>query len=309
MSKMRYPLKIIDSKFENNKCYFLVQWKRFKENTWEPEENISHRVDLIEEYRSMSSIENMSLVTNGFIYCRVSSKQQSMYNEGHTSLEVQETELRKYCIAININVIKCVKEVYSARSMDNMKGLHYLCNIATAGQTIYVYDISRFSRNAHHALNLLEKLNDRNISVHSVKENLTYRDVWSRNQFRIQLSAANFMSDICSEKVKASISFRRARGDYIGLTPYGFSTSVNKTTHVRSKVPNEEEMKVIDLIRKYHNDMVFPSKISDNLNLQEIKFRNRDFTESTVKRIIQRFKNDLSSVVKKQHMVKRVKPY
>ena len=46
---MCYPKKIIDSKFENNKCYFLVQWKRFKENTWEPEENISHRVDLIEE--------------------------------------------------------------------------------------------------------------------------------------------------------------------------------------------------------------------------------------------------------------------
>ena len=193
--------------------------------------------------------------------------------------------------------------------MDNMKGLHYLCNIATAGQTIYVYDISRFSRNAHHALNLLEKLNDRNISVHSVKENLTYRDVWSRNQFRIQLSAANFVSDICSEKVKASISFRRARGDYIGLTPYGFSTSVNKTTRVRSKVPNEEEMKVIDLIKKYHNDMVFPSEISKKLNLLKIKFRNREFTESTVKRIILRFKNDLSSVVKKQPRVKRVKPY
>ena len=68
-------------------------------------------------------------------------------------------------------------------------------------------------------------------------------------------------------------------------------------------------MKVIDLIKKYHNDMVFPSEISKKLNLLKIKFRNREFTESTVKRIIQRFKNDLSSVVKKQPRVKRVKPY
>jgi DNA invertase Pin-like site-specific DNA recombinase len=193
-----------------------------------------------------------------------------------------------------------------------MKGLHHLCNIASSGQTIYVYDVSRFSRNAHHALNILESLNNRKISVHSVKENLTYKDVWSRNQFRIQLSAANFMSDICSEKVKTSICYRRARGDYIGSTPYGFSTSVDLTTRVRSKVPNEEEMKVIDLIRSYHNDKLSPSVICENLNSQEIKCRKRDFTASTVKRIIKRFKNDLCisyQAIKKSSRVKTVKPY
>jgi hypothetical protein len=56
-----------------------------------------------------------------------------------------------------------------------------------------------------------------------------------------------------------------------GATPYGFSTSVDLTTRVRSKVTNEEEMKVIDLIRNYHNDKLSPSVICENLNFQEIK--------------------------------------
>ena len=312
MSKICYPLKIIDSKFENNKCYFLVQWKKFKECTWEPEDNIKHREDLIEEYKNIMRIENMNLQNNGFIYCRVSSKKQSLYNKGHTSLEVQEKELRDYCASINVNVIKCIKEVYSGRSMDKMKGLHYLCCIASEYQNIYVYDISRFSRNAHHALNILECLNTRNISVYSLKENISYKDVWSRNQFRIQLSAANFVSDVCCEKVKASISFRRARGDYIGSTPYGFSTSVDEITRIRLKIPNKEEMKVIELICQHDSVGLSSFLISEQLNSDKIKYRTRNFTPSNVKRIIQKFKTDfnfLYKAAKKCKSKKTVNPY
>ncbi len=35
MSKLCYPMKIIDSKFENNKTYFLVKWKKSKKDTWD----------------------------------------------------------------------------------------------------------------------------------------------------------------------------------------------------------------------------------------------------------------------------------
>ena len=282
MSKFYYPEEIIDSKFENNKCYFLVKWRGYKEPTWEPKEHVSHRTDLINSHRDMLLIENLSMKTGGYIYARVSSKNQSNYDEGHTSLDVQEQEIYKYCKNNNINVIRVVKEVYSARNMDKLVGLQYLCDIASSGQTIYVYDISRFSRNVHHALNILEELNDRNISVHSVSENITYSNASGRNQFRLQLCASNYFSDLCSQKVNASIAFRRSRGDYIGSTPYGYTTEVDKKTNIRMRVICPSEMKIIEDIRKMSGSI---EDIVTKLIKDGVKSRKRDPTVRGVKRI------------------------
>lgn len=196
----------------------------------------------------MLLIENLGMKSGGYIYCRVSSKQQSKYNEGHTSLDVQE--ILKHCDEKDINVIRVVKEAYSARNMDRLAGLqvpvlHRICR----SDDLCFYDISRFSRNAHHALNILEELNDRGISVHSVSENITYSNASGRNQFRLQLCASTYYSDLCSQKVKASIAFRRARGDHIGHTAYGYTTEVDEKTNIRVKVTSVPEMKVIEYIR------------------------------------------------------------
>jgi DNA invertase Pin-like site-specific DNA recombinase len=292
MSKLFYPKEIIDSKFENNKCYFLVQWHGYKKPTWEPEKHISHRTDLIKTHRDMLLIKNLGMKTSGYIYCRVSSKKQSKYNEGHTSLDVQEQTIRKYCDEKDINVVRVVHEAYSAKNMDKLSGLQYLCDIASAGQIIFVYDISRFSRNAHHALNILEELNDRKISVFSVSENITYSNIFGRNQFRLQLCASTYYSDLCSQKVKASISFRRTRGDHIGCTAYGYTTEVDKKTTIRVKITNDSEMKVIEIIRAMSVDertiTIVNSLIADGLT-----FRGRKITISGVRRIISRFNRDL----------------
>ena len=291
MSKQYYPEEIIESKFENNMCYYLVKWRGYKDLTWEPNHHISHRTDLINRYRDMVMIEHLSMKSGGYIYCRVSSKEQSNYKDGHTSLCVQEQEIRKYCDDNEINVIKVVHEVYSARNMDKMKGLKYLCDIAAPGQRIYVYDISRFSRNAHHALNLLEDLKERNINVVSVTENITYSTAVTRNQFRLQLCASTYYSDICSQKVKASISFRRSRGDYIGSTPFGYTTEVDENTNVRVKVSCPLEMQIVEIIRSQKSK--HPDDILKILLKKNITFRKRLPTVSGIKRIINRFDNDL----------------
>lgn len=313
MPKLYYPEEIIDSKFENNNTYYLVKWRGYKTPTWEPSSHIEHRTDLIQKYNDLNLINQLGMKSSGYIYCRVSSKEQSKYSNGHTSLQVQEQEMRKYCEEHNINVIKVVHEVYSARNMNKMKGLQHLCDTASAGQTIYVYDISRFSRNAHHALNILEDLNDRNISVVSITENITYGSASDRHHFRLQLCETAHFSDIHSQKIKASIAFRRARGDYIGRTPYGFKTDVDEKTQMRSMVQNPEEMKIIERIRSLHPTKS-PDVIAFTLLAENVKFRGKSPKSSTVKRIIYRFSTDLNlsnnttRSSKKIHKY-RVKPY
>ena len=98
-----YPLQILDSKFENNKVFYLVKWRNFALPTWEPKKNIVNRQDLIDEYRDLSILENLELDDCAYIYCRVSSKKQS--DIGHTSLEVQEDLCKQYCLNNDIKVI------------------------------------------------------------------------------------------------------------------------------------------------------------------------------------------------------------
>jgi len=309
MSKLYYPEEILDSKFENNRCYYLIKWKGYKEVTWEPSYNISHLTDIINEYRDMYAIQNLNMMSGGYIYCRVSTKKQSIYNKGHTSLNVQEKEIRKYCEEKKINVIKVVHEAYSARNMEKMNGLNYLRDIAQPGQKIIVYDISRFSRNINQALLCLDELNKRNISIVSVTENITYNSAVSRNQFRLQLCASSYFSDISSEKVKASISFRKSRGDHIGSTSFGYTTEVDEKTNIRTKVPSVNEMIIIEMIRKIKDKN--KNDILSILIKKNITFRNRKPTISGIIRIIKRFDSDLkiTGKVSKQPQNTYTKPY
>lgn len=291
MSNFYYPEKIIDSVYEDNQLYYHVKWKGYKQTTWEPEKHIAHRTDLIQEYRDMTMIENMTLNNGGYIYCRVSSKEQSKYNEGHTSLEVQEEKIRNHCAENDIEIIECVREIYSARNMGKMKGLQYLLDIVPSGRTIFVYDISRFSRNIQHALNILDTLSKKNINVYSVSENINYNTPSGKNQFRLQLCSSTYFSDMLSQKINASISYRSKRGDYIGGTAFGFKTEVDEKTNIRTKVENKEEMDIIEKIRERKDKS--EEEILKYLKKNNITFRKRAPTVSGIKRILKRFNNDL----------------
>lgn len=300
MSKIYYPDRILNSKFENNKVMYLVKWKGYdvKDSTWESENNIGHRTDLINEYNDLVNISNINLnsVRSGYVYVRVSSKEQSKYNEGHTSLNVQKQECLKYCRENKINVIECVEEAYSARNMGKMRGLQYILGKIQSGQTIYVYDVSRFSRNIMEALNILDELLKKKATVFSVSENLDYTTIQARNQFRLQLCMANQHSDITSEKVKASLRLRKIRGDYIGSCRYGYKTETKEG--IRVLVPNPEERKVIDLILSMSRENSSNKVIYKYMKDRGITLRNGKLSISGIQRIKNNHRNELKTKFK-----------
>jgi DNA invertase Pin-like site-specific DNA recombinase len=295
MVKTAYPQKILDSKFVGNNIWYLIQWKSYRLPTWEPKKNIEHRQDLIEEYRELSMLENLNLDDVVYIYCRVSSKQQSIISNGNTSLEVQENLCRRYCENKGYRVIKVVKEVYSARNMDKLSGLDYLCDIAVSGQKIIVYDISRFSRNTRQALNILEDLKNKNVSVYSVAEKLSYDNPAEQHQFRMQLSCSQQYSDMCSLKVSNSVLYRKNIGHSLGPASFGYK-HIRDDNNIRKKVVNDEEMKIIERIRLLKNET--PKIIVNILIDEDIEIRGRNPTISNVKNIIKRFDKDLIAKIK-----------
>lgn len=291
--KVEYPLKVLDSKFDNNKVFYLVKWRNFRLPTWEPKNNIANRQDLIDEYRDLSILENLELDDCAYIYCRVSSKNQCNIINGHTSLEVQEELCRKYCLDNDIKVIKVVKETYSARNMDRLEGLKYLCDITSSGQKIVVYDVSRFSRNTKQALNIIENLKKNKASVYAVVEKLSYDTPTEQHQFRIQLSCAQQYSDMLSLKVSNSVSYRKCNGHSLGTAAFGFK-HIRDDNNIRKKVVNVEEMKIVERIRQFTTEK--KRTIVNILIEEKIKFRGRNPTLINVRNIFKRFDGDLEKV-------------
>jgi DNA invertase Pin-like site-specific DNA recombinase len=300
--KVAYPLRILDSKFENNKVFYLVQWRNFRLPTWEPKNNIVNRQDLIDEYRDLSILENLELDDCAYIYCRVSSKRQS--DVGHTSLEVQENLCKQYCLDNDIKVIKVVKEAYSARNMDRLDGLKYLCDIVTSGQKIVVYDVSRFSRNTRQALNIIENLKQNKVSVYAVVEKLSYDTPAEQHQFRMQLSCAQQYSDMLSLKVSNSVSYRKCNGHSLGTAAFGFK-HIRDDNNIRKKVVNVDEMKIVERIRQLKTET--PRTIVNILIEENIKFRGRNPTLLNVRKITKRFNDDLSEVNRNSGKVRKLR--
>ena len=297
-----YPLRILDSKFENNKVFYLVQWRNFALPTWEPKKNIANRQDLIDEYRDLSILENLELDDCAYIYCRVSSKRQS--DIGHTSLEVQENLCKQYCLNNDIKVIKIVKEAYSARNMDRLDGLKYLCDIATSGQKIVVYDVSRFSRNTRQALNIIENLKQNKVSVYAVVEKLSYDTPAEQHQFRMQLSCAQQYSDMLSLKISNSVSYRKCNGHSLGTAAFGFK-HIRDNNNIRKKVVNVDEMLIIERIRQLKTEKI--RTIVNILIEENIQFRDSSPTLLNVRKIIKRFDNDLSEVNRNSGKVRKLR--
>ena len=256
MSSKTYTIETITgSRFsEKKKCIeYCVKWVGYDEPTWEPESSVEHCVELLDEYKILAMMSSMSTSSNkGYVYARVSTAQQNKWQDGHTSLLVQEDACKKKAATEKCTIRETISEVYSAKNMGKMKGLQYILLHARAGDTIFVYDVSRFSRNIQEALCVLDDLAKRNIRVYAVTENIDFSIPAQRHQFRIQLCASTHHSEICSAKVKASIERRRIAGHFMGTARYGYTTTFKENedekTRIRMRVKDPEALKMISLL-------------------------------------------------------------
>lgn len=233
-----------------------------------------------------SSMNNNTKTKFCAIYCRVSSLTQSNYLEGHTSLETQEQVCRDYAKNFGYTVKNVYKDVCSGRNMNKQYGLKKMMRNVYSGNTIIFYEASRFSRNTLQALDCLNKLNKKNISVYSISDDCGYSTNSDKYKFRLLFPKAENESDMISERVKKSILFRRKRGDYIGNAPYGYETYLNDQS-IRKLRKNKDEQFVIQFICKMIHDNKTYSEIAEKLN--EIKIDKRGYTWTN---------NSVSSVVK-----------
>ena len=136
-------------------------------------------------------------------YARVST--------GLQNLNLQEDQLNQYgCEKIFSDHI--------SGSKSKRPGLDKAIEFARAGDTIVVWRLDRLGRNMEDLIILVNELNNRGVSFHSLEENITMDKSSSTGQLLFHLFAAfaEFERNLILERSSAGRIAARARGRYGG---------------------------------------------------------------------------------------------
>ncbi|MCJ1782639.1 recombinase family protein [Mammaliicoccus sciuri] len=136
-------------------------------------------------------------------YARVST--------GLQNLNLQEDRLNAYgCEKIFSD--------YISGSKSKRPGLDKAVEFARSGDTIVVWRLDRLGRNMEDLITLVNELNERGVSFHSLEENITMDKSSSTGQLLFHLFAAfaEFERNLILERSSAGRIAARARGRYGG---------------------------------------------------------------------------------------------
>ena len=248
---------------------------------------------------------------NLYIYARISSKNNSSKysNFGSISLDFQIENCKKYANKNKIDILE--SNIYTDVGTGKNKNkrpkfknmLERLYQSSNKDyKVVLVNDVSRFFRNKELGLYELNKLSSQNICIISVTEDCNfgpYSNFVNRKKFRILLERSEIELNTITARINNSIAFRKKRGDYFGIAPFGYKTVRDKYGK-RYLEESESEKKLIELIYKKNKEGIKVKNIVDELNRLRFLKRGKEWKISSIKNIIKN--ND---IFKKLSCIKR----
>jgi len=220
-------------------------------------------------------------MSEAVIYCRISVADRT----GNSySLDNQYNICNEYCKTNNIGVKRVVYETISARNMKNLDTLNQLIDEITPNTLIVVSSVSRFGRNVLKALLLLEKMEEKKISIHCVNENIGYKLISDRFTFRTLLNLAEFESDQISDRIQTSIKIRKDNDNVIGRPKFGYE--IYYSDRIRKMRKNISEYEIIITILEYNCNGIPHNEIANMLNEKGKTHRGTLWTHQKISKII-----------------------
>ncbi|EIP0536778.1 recombinase family protein [Escherichia coli] len=137
-------------------------------------------------------------------YVRVST------NDQNTDLQRQALE-RAGC--------EQVFEEKMSGTVANRPALKKLLRTLNAGDTLVVWKLDRIGRNVLHALLMFQQLQEKGINFRSITDGVDLKTASGRYNFRNILSAAQYESDLNSERTLAGLAVARSKGRVGGRRP------------------------------------------------------------------------------------------
>ncbi|EPH6689295.1 recombinase family protein [Escherichia coli] len=101
----------------------------------------------------------------------------------------------------------------------NRPALKKLLRTLNAGDTLVVWKLDRIGRNVLHALLMFQQLQEKGINFRSITDGVDLKTASGRYNFRNILSAAQYESDLNSERTLAGLAVARAKWRVGGRRP------------------------------------------------------------------------------------------
>ena len=117
-------------------------------------------------------------------------------------------------------VEKTFEEKLSGASASDRPALQELLGWVREGDSVIVYSIDRLARNLQDLLNIVSTLNAKGVSIHFIKDNLTFPPEGTDGASKLYLSilgaVAEFERSMIKERQREGIAKAKAKGVYKG---------------------------------------------------------------------------------------------
>lgn len=129
----------------------------------------------------------------------------------------QDTELQMQ--ALRAAGCKLIFEEKASGRKTNRPILKKVVEMLEPGDELVIWKLDRIGRNVLHALLTFQSLAERNVNICSITDGVDLSTASGRYNFRNILSAAQYESDLSSERTLAGLAVARAKGRIGGRKP------------------------------------------------------------------------------------------
>lgn len=141
---------------------------------------------------------------------------------GYVRLSTVEQNTARQLVGITLD--RVFEEKVSAKNIGNRPVLREMLGFIRDGDDLYVHSMDRLGRNLKDLLTLVTAITDKGVTLHFVKENLTFEAKTKATPFNKLLldllgSVAEFERELILERQREGIAQAKARGAYKGRKP------------------------------------------------------------------------------------------
>ena len=141
---------------------------------------------------------------------------------GYVRVSTVEQNTARQLVGITLD--RVFEEKVSAKNIGNRPVLTEMLGFIRDGDDLYVHSMARLARNLKDLLTLVTTITDKGVTLHFVKENLTFEakaKATPSNKLLLDLlgSVAEFERELILERQREGIAQAKARGAYKGRKP------------------------------------------------------------------------------------------
>lgn len=140
-----------------------------------------------------------------------------IYGYARVSTNHQDIELQR--LALESSGCEHIVEEHASGRKSNRPVLRRLIATMQSGDELVVWKLDRIGRNVLHALLMFQQLQEKGINFRSITDGVDLKTASGRYNFRNILSAAQYESDLNSERTLAGLAVARAKGRIGGRRP------------------------------------------------------------------------------------------